>query len=706
MGDHQYVLAADKDTDDFHAHVIANRIGPDGRANDLWHERIIRERVCAEIAVERGWKIVIGHHNRDRVQRVEHLYPPPSDQQRRLRLSDGAYRRLNERGELPWQESARPYVLDAVDRARDWSDLHQRLAAQGVVVRLVRRGERVQGLAFAEGCHRNAPGCAASGIDPRCALRRMESRFGPFIPSREPMPTPVYQVPWIDKVRPTILAAVDAAKTWDHLAQRLDREGIAIKLVQRGGRVQGLAFAQGSDADAPGCGASRIHPRSKKAALEQRFGPFPDEAQQRPEYFSEQHRDSGRQSRSHLRERADREARSDPRWALHDAERIANHARMRSEYRAYRDRFFSDRAGANLAQRNAAWERERAQRQRDAKRRREARLLLRAAARLGMRGLLIRQLAYWSINVMMGRRRAQAYQAARVRWEATKIALASERGLARREKPMNYRSFVAERSRAKDPCAQRVLEDLAPARSRQHVEPQRESRPVSLEAVRRRLDIIRAEEEARYERARGQREQLQRVARTAKIEEALAAERKRIEKEVADATQFTEAERARLTEIAKQKRSWNSLSRAAASREEGGLRATQRTRFVAAVTEAMHDFEAYDVPQIARRVAPDERRHREYVAESLALEEQKREARAVLRDRIPRVEHRLGVIERAGLTQVELHGDTSCAGFSQLAAAVDQQYSALSDSLRREAERSIRREQRDRDWSRDMSMGR
>jgi len=67
----QYVLAAHKDTDDFHAHVIANRIGPDGRANDLWHERIKRERVCAEIAAERGWAIVVGHHNRDIVQRVD-----------------------------------------------------------------------------------------------------------------------------------------------------------------------------------------------------------------------------------------------------------------------------------------------------------------------------------------------------------------------------------------------------------------------------------------------------------------------------------------------------------------------------------------------------------------------------------------------------------------------------------------------------------
>ena len=46
-------------------------------------------------------------------------------------------------------------------------------------------------------------------------------------------------------VRPKILTAVDAAKTWDELTQRLDRDGIVVKLIQRGTRVQGLAFAAG-----------------------------------------------------------------------------------------------------------------------------------------------------------------------------------------------------------------------------------------------------------------------------------------------------------------------------------------------------------------------------------------------------------------------------------------------------------------------------
>jgi hypothetical protein len=267
MERNQYVLAAHQDTDNYHAHVIANRICPDGKANDLWQERIKRERVCAEIAAERGWEIVVGRHNRDIVQRVRHLYAPPPDPERRL--SDGVYRRLRERGELPWQESARPYVLDAVDRAKSWSDLHVRLAAHGVVAKLVRRGERIRGLAFAEGFERGAPGCAASRIDTRCALPALELRFGPFTPSRELGKETIDATRWVQSTRATILAAVDGARSWDDLAQRLDRDGVVVKLIRRGTRVQGLAFARGHDPDAPGCGArsSALQEGSTRAAL-------------------------------------------------------------------------------------------------------------------------------------------------------------------------------------------------------------------------------------------------------------------------------------------------------------------------------------------------------------------------------------------------------------------------------------------------------
>jgi Relaxase/Mobilisation nuclease domain len=680
----QYVLAVHKDTDDFHAHVIANRIGSDGRANDLWHERIKRERICAEIAAERGWAIVVGHHNRDIMQRVEHLYAPPPDPQRRL--SDGAYRRLHERGELPWQEGARPYVLDAVDRAKDWNDLHQRLGAQGVVVKLVRRGERVQGLAFAEGLDRRAPGCAASRIDARCALRAMESRFGPFTPVREPITEIARSAPWADTVRPTISAAVDSAKTWDDLSQRLDREGIVIKLIRRGARVQGLAFAAGSDPEAHGCGASRIHPRCKKAVLEQRFGPCPYPPEQPP-----------KRSRSAVGDRAEREARSDPRWALHDAQRIADHARLRSEHAAYRERFFGERAGAMGARRDAAWGRERAQRQRDAQKRHEARLLLRAVARLGTRGVIARQLAYWCVDAVMGRRRAKEYDAARVRWEATKIVLASERRLAREEKPLAYRSFVSKRARAGDLGAQRVLDALiAPTRNRSEHVPQRELRPATLLEVRLQLNVIRAEEEGRYQRARLERQHLQHIERPPTLDEALATERRRIQERTADATRYTDAEHVRLARIAREKRSWNLLARRAATKEEERLCSEQRSRYEKALADTTHTFEQHDLPQLEKHLAGQQRAYWRYVDASLSLEREMNNARAA-RDEVPKIERRLNVLERAGVAHIDCHDAISNVRAADLAVAVEQQYRALPNEIRQDVKYSIRKEQRARE---------
>ncbi len=680
----QYVLAAHKDTDDFHAHVIANRIGPDGKANDLWHERIIRERVCAEIAAERGWAIVVGHHNRDIVQRAEYLYAPPPDPERRL--SDGAYRRLHERGELPWQESARPYILDAIDRAKDWNDVHQRLGAHGVVVKLVRRGERVQGLAFAEGLDRRAPGCAASRIDARCALRALESRFGSFEPAREAVAEIARPVPWSDRVRPTILAAVDAAKTWEDLKERLDRDGIVVKLIQRGSRVQGLAFAAGREPDAPGCGASRIHSRCKKAALEQRFGPFPYEAQQYHEH-----------SGSSVRSRAEREAFSDPRWAVRDAERIVDHARLRSEYAVYRNRFFAERADAMGVRRDAAWERERVQRQRDAQKRREARLLLRAVARMGTRGVIARQLAYWSIDAVIGRRRAKECDAARVRWEAAKIVLASERKLAREEKPMDYRSFVNERARAGDLGAERVRDALVRlAGNRDQRGPQTEMRRTTLEAVRLRLDVIRAEEEGRYQRARVERQHLQHVERPPSLDEAFAGERKRMQERAAEATRYTDSERVRLEQIAREKRSWNPLSRRAATKEEAILRGEQLARYEKALGCAMAEFEQRDVPQLEKRIAAQERVYREYVAASLGLEREINNARDAS-DRIPKIEQQLKILERAGIVHVDCYAAMPNTRLDEVVEAIEHQYRALPETIRRDVEYSIPKKQRARE---------
>jgi hypothetical protein len=83
-----------------------------------------------------------------------------------------------------------------------------------------------------------------------------------------------------------------------------------------------------------------------------------------------------------------------------------------------------------------------------------------------------------------------------------------------------------------------------------------------------------------------------------------------------------------------------------------------------------------------------------------------RDSRSALRDRIPRAEQQVSILERAGITQFEGCATRSNAPLEQLAVAIDQQYLALSDAVRHQSERSVRREDRARDRSREsMSMG-
>ncbi len=270
---------------------------------------------------------------------------------------------------------------------------------------------------------------------------------------------------------------------------------------------------------------------------------------------------------------------------------------------------------------------------------------------------------------------------------------------------MDYRSFVTEKARVGDPAALRVLDMLsAPGRNQERTAPIAEPRRVSFNEVRARIEVIRAEEEVRYERSRAERAGLQRVAQPAALDDLLAVERKRIQEQIANATEFSDVERARLAQLAQEKRSWNPLARAVATRAQAELRDARRSRYDSAVAKAMREFEERAVPQIAKRVAAEERQYRQFASTSLDLEGQMRDARAALRDRIPQVEHRMHVLERAGVSQLE---DCNLnANLKQLSAAIDRQYQVLPEAVRRDVEYGIRRELRDRARSREsISMG-
>jgi hypothetical protein len=270
---------------------------------------------------------------------------------------------------------------------------------------------------------------------------------------------------------------------------------------------------------------------------------------------------------------------------------------------------------------------------------------------------------------------------------------------------MDYRSFVTEKARLGDPAALRVLHMLsAPGRNQERTAPVAEPRRVSFSEVRARIEVIRAEEEVRYERSRTERAGLQRVAQPAALDGILAVERKRIQEQIANATEFSDVERARLAQLAQEKRSWNPLARAVATRAQGELRDARRSRYDSAVAKAMREFEERAAPQIANRVAAEERRYSQFAATSLNLEREMRDARTALRDRIPQVEHRMHVLERAGVSQLE-----ECQlnpNLRQLSAAIDRQYRVLPEAMRRDVESRIRSEQHNRDRSREsISMG-
>jgi hypothetical protein len=320
-------------------------------------------------------------------------------------------------------------------------------------------------------------------------------------------------------------------------------------------------------------------------------------------------------------------------------------------------------------------------------------------ARLAARGAIARQLAYWSVDLVIRRRRAREYDAVRVRWEDTKIVLASEHKLLREEKVMDYRSFVTQRARAGDLGAQRVLETVE-ARNRHARAPEAQSQPVTLIQLRERLRVIRAGEEARYEHARVERQHLTRIAPPPTIDEALASARKEIRERASEATNFIRAERAQLARLAKEEQSWNPFTRRAARKEAAKVRTARGTRHADALSRAMRHFEQHEAPRIEERVRGDEGSYRQYVKTSLDLESQVREARRIMRDDIPKLETRLSVLERAGVPRVECDGPAWGAGLDRLAAAVDRGYQALPQALRRDVEFIIRQEKRALDRTR------
>jgi Relaxase/Mobilisation nuclease domain len=191
LGGHQYMAMVHDDTDNRHVHVVANRVGPDGRAAQMSWSIFHSERCMAEIAQERGVAIVPGKHNRDMAAaqqaRQEERHRPGDARAPdvRSRLNERDRVRLEVSGGLPWYEVARPAIVEAAEGAAGWQQFSAELARRGIVIKHTVRisakdGRAFHGLAFAEGHDDDAPGCKASAIGSEFRYGALVSRWGDF----------------------------------------------------------------------------------------------------------------------------------------------------------------------------------------------------------------------------------------------------------------------------------------------------------------------------------------------------------------------------------------------------------------------------------------------------------------------------------------------------------------------------------------------
>ena len=191
LGGHQYMAMVHDDTDNRHVHVVANRVGPDGRAALMSWYKVHSERCMAEIAQRRGVAIVPGKHNRAMVeaQRERQGEGHPSGDACspaiRSRLNERDRVRLEISGGLPWYEVARPAIVKAAKEAESWQEFAADLAQHSIVIKhtvriSTKNGRAFHGLAFAEGHDDDAPGCKASAVGSDFRYSALASRWGDY----------------------------------------------------------------------------------------------------------------------------------------------------------------------------------------------------------------------------------------------------------------------------------------------------------------------------------------------------------------------------------------------------------------------------------------------------------------------------------------------------------------------------------------------
>jgi len=157
MGDHQYMAVAHNDTDNFHVHIMANRVHPETyRANSPeWMHKTL-DKSCREIEAGHGWRESPGLYKWDEGQRKAVALT----REEREQLREEAQERGLERGTAGTGKAARMEAFGDAESletyckgepqadlnklmqrdAVSWQDVHATLARHGLTLNKGERG--------------------------------------------------------------------------------------------------------------------------------------------------------------------------------------------------------------------------------------------------------------------------------------------------------------------------------------------------------------------------------------------------------------------------------------------------------------------------------------------------------------------------------------------------------------------------------------
>ncbi|PPD13962.1 MAG: hypothetical protein CTY25_12055 [Methylobacterium sp.] len=243
MAGHQHIaiLHSDK-AHNWHLHVIANRVGPDGIAATLSHDYARMENLATRINWERGWDLIAGNHNGKLIKELAAMTRADidaekakenghdkGDQARGKSLNRDAVRRakrIRERG---------PRKPQSLDRSRLRSLSECRMARDGgrdaatvLQIDVSARGREDRRVRTLD-------------ADARRVERELERNTRISSTAKQAAETRGV-IPWQDIAGPIIQAAFARHETYAAFAEELAEKGIEVALTDIPGKVPGVAF--------------------------------------------------------------------------------------------------------------------------------------------------------------------------------------------------------------------------------------------------------------------------------------------------------------------------------------------------------------------------------------------------------------------------------------------------------------------------------